>query len=44
MLHVADEGEVLLTATSPGAAEIILRARAGNGQDLEVRHMIRVSE
>ncbi|NDK31240.1 serine/threonine-protein kinase [Nesterenkonia haasae] len=42
--HLADEPEVLLTPTAPGTAEIVLRARLPDGQDLEARHSIRVIE
>lgn len=42
--YVADEQEVTITATSPGTGELVLRARASGGEDLEVRHAIRVVE
>ncbi|ROR74019.1 serine/threonine-protein kinase [Bogoriella caseilytica] len=34
----ADAERVTLTASSPGMAEVVLRARAPDGTDLEVRH------
>lgn len=41
--HLADETDVALTPTAPGTAEIILRARLPDGQDLEARHTVRVT-
>ena len=40
--YVADEEQVQLTPTVPGSAELILRARAPDGTELEVRHTVRV--
>lgn len=42
--NLADEPDVTLTPTAPGTAEIILRARLPDGQDLEARHTVRVRE
>src|SRR5699024_5859900 len=42
--HVADESEAVLTPTSSGAAEVVLRARAPDGTELEARHTLRVVE
>lgn len=41
--QVADERSVEVTATGAGSAEIVLRAVAPDGTELEVRHDIRVS-
>jgi hypothetical protein len=41
---VADQQTVTITATSPGDAEVVLRSRAADGTDLEVRHQIEVHE
>ncbi|WP_157984063.1 protein kinase domain-containing protein [Nesterenkonia muleiensis] len=41
---ITDEPEAVLTPTSPGSAEIVLRTRAPDGSDLEVRHALRVTE
>lgn len=38
----ADAETVTLTATSPGSAVVVLRARAPDGTDLEVRHQFTV--
>lgn len=40
----ADESEAVLTPTSPGSAEIVLRTRAPDGSELEARHALRVTE
>lgn len=42
--HIADEPEAVLTPTSPGTAEIILRAQAPGGPELESRHTVQVVE
>lgn len=42
--NLADEPDVTLTPTAPGTAEIVLRARLPDGQDLEARHTVRVRE
>ncbi|WP_150460657.1 serine/threonine-protein kinase [Nesterenkonia ebinurensis] len=42
--HIADQEEAVLTPTGTGTAEIVLRARAPNGPELEARHTIRVVE
>lgn len=42
--HIADDPEVSVTPTSPGTAEIVLRSRGPDGQELEVRHTFRVVE
>lgn len=42
--HVAEEDEVSMVPTSPGSAEVILRARLTNGEELETRHTVRVTE
>lgn len=40
--YVADEEQVRLTPTVPGRAEMILRARAPDGSELQARHTVRV--
>lgn len=42
--HVADEEETILTPTSAGTAEVVLRTRAPDGTPLEARHTLRVVE
>lgn len=42
--YVANQGEVTITPTGPGAAIVILRAQTPDGKDLEVRHSVRVVE
>ncbi|GAA4829175.1 serine/threonine-protein kinase [Garicola koreensis] len=42
--HVADQQETVLTATSAGSAEVVLRTRAPDGTQLEARHTLRVVE
>ena len=42
--HVVDEAEATVTATEPGTNDIILRARGPDGQELETRHQVRVTE
>ncbi|WP_029088354.1 protein kinase domain-containing protein [Brevibacterium album] len=42
--YVADQSEVTVTATTPGSAELVLRAEAPDGSDLEVRRAFRVVE
>lgn len=40
--HVVDAEQTVLTASGTGTAEVVLRARAPDGQDLEARHTVRV--
>ena len=42
--HVVDEAETTVTATEPGTNDIILRARGPDGEELETRHQVRVTE
>lgn len=42
--HVTDDTETTITATEPGTNDIILRARGLDGEELEVRHRITVTE
>lgn len=42
--HVADETETVLTPTSSGTAEVVLRTRAPDGTQLEARHTLSVVE
>jgi hypothetical protein len=42
--YVADQSEVTVTPTAPGSAEVVLRAEAPDGTDLEVRRTFRVVE
>lgn len=42
--HLADEEEAVLTPTSPGSAEIILRTHTPEGAELEASHTIDVTE
>jgi hypothetical protein len=42
--HLVDAEQIPLTASSPGRAEVVLRARASEGQELEARHLVRVRE
>lgn len=42
--HVADEDETVLTPTSAGTADVVLRTRAPDGTQLEARHTLRVVE
>ncbi|USQ78905.1 protein kinase [Ornithinimicrobium faecis] len=42
--YVSDESQVALTPTATGGAELILRARAPDGTELEERHRLRVVE
>lgn len=42
--HIADEQDAVLTPTSAGTAEVILRAQAPGGPELEVRHAVQVVE
>ena len=39
---ITDEATVSMTATSAGAAEIVLRSRTAEGTELETRHPLRV--
>lgn len=39
---ITDDDEVSITATSPGSAEVILRSRTSDGQELETRHQLHV--
>lgn len=40
--HLVDEQEATLTASAPGRAELVLRARTPEGQELEARRVVRV--
>ena len=42
--HLVDAEQAPLTASGPGRAEVVLRARAADGQELEARHVVRVRE
>ena len=42
--YVVDAEQAMLTASGPGRAELVLRARAPDGQDLEARREVRVRE
>lgn len=42
--HVADEQEAVLIPTRAGTAEVILRAQAPGGPELETRHTVQVVE
>lgn len=42
--HLPDDAQTTITATKPGTNDIILRARDPNGEELEVRHRITVTE
>jgi hypothetical protein len=42
--HLVDAEQIPLTASGPGRAEVVLRARASDGQELEARHLVRVRE
>ena len=42
--HVADEDETILTPTSAGTAEVVLRTQAADGTRLEAQHTLRVVE
>ena len=42
--YVADQGEVTITPTGSGTAVLVLRAQTPDGENLEVRHSIRVVE
>lgn len=42
--HLADEQEAVLTPTSPGSAEIILRTQTPEGPELETTHTVQVTE
>ena len=40
--HLVDEQQATLTASGPGRAELVLRARTTEGQELEARRVVRV--
>lgn len=40
--YIADEQQVTLTPTSAGSGEVVLRARAPDGTELQSRHTVRV--
>ncbi|MGP5056093.1 serine/threonine-protein kinase [Brachybacterium paraconglomeratum] len=40
--HLVDEQQATLTASGPGRAELVLRARTPEGQELEARRVVRV--
>ncbi|MEY8654921.1 protein kinase domain-containing protein [Brachybacterium paraconglomeratum] len=40
--HLVDDQEAMLTASGPGRAELVLRARTAEGQDLEARRVVSV--
>lgn len=40
--YVADDQQVTLTPTAAGTAELLLRARAPDGTELQTRHTVRV--
>ena len=42
--HLADEEEAVLTPTSPGTAEVVLRTHTPEGAELEASHTIDVME
>ncbi|GAA1450111.1 serine/threonine-protein kinase [Nesterenkonia lacusekhoensis] len=42
--HLADEEEAVLTPTSPGTAEVVLRTHTPEGAELEASHTIDVTE
>lgn len=42
--HLVDDAEATMTPTEPGTNEIILRARADDGEELEARHHVSVTE
>lgn len=42
--HVVDDAEATMTPTEAGTNEIILRARADDGEELETRHRVTVKE
>lgn len=42
--NVVDDTEATVTATEPGTNDIILRARGPDGQELEARHSVTVTE
>ncbi|MGP5290753.1 serine/threonine-protein kinase [Brachybacterium sp. AOP42-E1-35] len=42
--HLVDAEQTVLTASGPGTAEVVLRARAPDGQELEARRTVRVLE
>ena len=40
--HLVDAEQAMLTASGPGRAELVLRARTTEGQELEARRVVRV--
>ena len=42
--HVADAEQVTIVAASPGSAEVVLRGRSADGQQLEARATVKVSD
>jgi len=42
--HVVDDAEATMTPTETGTNEVILRARADDGEELEARHHVTVTE
>ena len=42
--YVVDQGTISLTPSSAGSAEVVLRARAPDGTELEARHRLRVDD
>ena len=41
---IVDDAEATMTATEPGTTEVILRARSPDGDEMEVRHRVTVTE